>query len=100
MPAAERPPGATWAAQIEEVVTGMRDWRTAHPHATFTEIEAAIDERLTVLRARKIEEAALVAASDPIPPACAACGGPVQPRGQHARQVCVQGDQPVHLSRP
>jgi hypothetical protein len=101
MPAADRSLGATWAVQIEEVVTGLRDWRSAHPHATFTEIEAAIDDRLTALRARMIEEAALAAAvTGPVPPACVACGGPLHPRGQHTRQVRVQGDQPVQLHRP
>ena len=96
--------GAMWGAMIDEVVTGMRDWRTAHPQATFAEIEAAIDERLHVLRARMIEEAALAGmaetAGEQVAAACAMCGGPLQPRGQHDRQVRVQGDQRVQLRRP
>ena len=100
----QRPLGATWAAMIDEVITGMRDWRTAHPHATFTEIEAAIDERLHGLRARMIEEAALAqraaATAECTAGACALCGGPLRPRGQHERPVRVHGDQRVRLRRP
>ena len=44
-----------WQQLVEEVVTGMWDWRTAHPRATFREIESALDERLERMRARMLE---------------------------------------------
>ena len=28
-----------------DILTGMREWRLRHPHATLTEIEHALDER-------------------------------------------------------
>ena len=41
-----------WSVAAESVWTGMADWRAAHPKATFSEIEAALDERLNQVRAR------------------------------------------------
>lgn len=35
-----------WRRLSEEVITGMKEWRQAHPKATLREIEAALDERL------------------------------------------------------
>ena len=34
--------GASWEHLVQEVLTGRRDWRAAHPKATFAEIEAAV----------------------------------------------------------
>jgi|SRR5579871_2551585 len=96
---------AHWPALIEDVMTGMQDWRTAHPHATFREIEAAVNERLDRVRARMLEAAALASAAAPVggatapPVPCPACGQPLAARGTHERTVTVQGDQPVRLRR-
>ena len=49
----------SWPALTEEVLTGMRAWQTAHPKASFTELEVAVEERLGRLRVRMVEEAAL-----------------------------------------
>lgn len=39
-------------------VRAARDgWRTAHPHTTLTEIEAALDEQLLLLRQRLLHRA-------------------------------------------
>jgi hypothetical protein len=43
-----------WVGDAESVWTGMADWRAAHPKATFSEIEAALDERLNQVRAREL----------------------------------------------
>ena len=55
--------GADWAAQwralSDEVLTGMQDWRAAHPQATFAEIEAEVAAHLGRLRAQMVEDAAL-----------------------------------------
>lgn len=72
---------ARLAQESAEDLTGICDWRTAHPTATFAEIEAAIDERLDRLRARLLQEVALASAAAgadrPAPawPVCPACGG-------------------------
>ena len=51
-----------WRERAEEVQQGLADWRAAHPQATFREIEAALDERLTRMKARLLEEVALASA--------------------------------------
>jgi hypothetical protein len=84
----------------------MQDWRTAHPRASFAEIEAAVDERLARVRARMLEEAALASrAADvgalPVAerPRCPDCGQAVVDRGRHTRTLTVSGNQPVCLER-
>lgn len=103
---AEAPWAERWRVLSEEVLTGMQDWRAAHPRATFAEIEAEVESHLGRLRARLLEEVALASrAADltAVPaaerPPCPACGQPLQPRGQHPRTVTVRGDQPVQLHR-
>ena len=97
---------ARWRRLSEAVLTGMQDWRAAHPRATFAEMEAAVDERLNTLRARMLEDLALAsrathlgAADAPECPACPTCGGRLQARGRQTRTVTVQGEQPVRLRR-
>ena len=95
---------ARWPVLVDEVVTGMADWRTAHPTATFAALEVAVEARLGALRARMLEEAALAGGADAeraeARPACPACGGPLVARGQPTRQVRVRGDRQVALRRP
>ena len=52
-----------WRVLSDEVLTGVRDWRTAHPRATFAEIEAAVEERLSGLRAQLLQDVALASAA-------------------------------------
>src|SRR5512143_2782941 len=54
---------ARWQQLTEEVMTGMKEWRLAHPRATFKEIEAALDERLAKVRARMLQDVALASAA-------------------------------------
>ena len=54
---------ARWRVLTEEVITGMQEWRQQHPKATFREIETALDERLARVRARMLEDAALLSRS-------------------------------------
>ena len=41
-----------WHEDAASMWTGMADWRVAHPKATFSEIEAALDERLNLRNRR------------------------------------------------
>src|SRR4051794_27327454 len=95
-----------WRTLSEDVLTGMQDWRTAHPRATFAEIEAEVEAQLSRLRARMLEDAALASRATELEGAegaerlpCPTCGQRLQARGQHTRTVTVRGDQPVHLRR-
>lgn len=98
--------GERWQQVLSEVTSGFRDWRAAHPAATFGELEAALDERWARARARLLEDAALASratdlSSQPAAerPRCPDCGARVQARGQQQRQVTVTGDQRVELRR-
>lgn|SRR5487761_1430608 len=93
-----------WQALTEEVLTGMRDWRAAHPEATFAELEAAVEERLGRLRGHMLQAAALACAGQDMADGgagepCPECGQRLVVRGQHERELIIQGDQPVRLQR-
>ncbi len=51
----------TWPVTAEDVLTGLADWRAAHPRATLQEIERTLDERLAVRRGTERAGAAYVA---------------------------------------
>ena len=48
--------------QMQQVSAGLRDvlgitqWRKEHPHATWAEIEAEVDEQMNQLRAQLIQD--------------------------------------------
>jgi YgiT-type zinc finger domain-containing protein len=95
-----------WRRLSEEVITGMREWRIAHPKATFAQIEAALDERLNRMRARMLEDAARASASsewagkpEAERPTCPCCGSVLTSRGQQERSVQTQGGRQVRLKR-
>jgi len=96
----------SWHTLSEEVLSGMKEWRLAHPKATFREIEHAVDERVNRLKARMLEDAALASdaqdwqeAPQEEQPSCPACQTPVVRRGQHRRRVQIAGGQDVMLTR-
>lgn len=95
-----------WAGEAEAVLTGFKEWRLAHPRATLTEIEAALDARLAVMRARLLEDAALASAAadlSALPPGarprCPDCGAAMALRGPEARHLTTTHEQPVTLRR-
>jgi len=88
------------------VWTGMADWRAAHPKATFSEIEAALDERLNQVRARVLADLALASAAADLQaasreerPRCERCGATLQARGQSERGLLTHGGAAVRLVR-
>lgn len=48
-----------WRKLNEEVLSGMKEWRQAHPKATLREIEEAVTARMSRLTARLIQDLAL-----------------------------------------
>jgi len=100
-----------WETLAAEVLTGIKDWRTQHPRATFTEIEGALDDRLSRLRARLLEDVALASAATAATAgpggageagervACPTCGGRLEHRGPATRAVTLTRDQTVTLAR-
>jgi ribosomal protein S27AE len=97
---------ARWAGDAASVWSGMADWRAAHPRATLSEIEEALDERLNRLRARLLADLALASTAADVPaasgeerPRCERCGTVVQARGQSERGLVTQGGVDVRLTR-
>ena len=114
---------AKWDALAAEAFVGLKEWRLQHPKATFAEIEVAVDERLSAVRARMLEDVALASAAATVSntpledrPACPVCAGAVdttdgaggrgapgagwlEARGQHAREVTVTYGKAVTLTR-
>ncbi len=84
----------------------MADWRAAHPRATLSEIEEALDARLNQLRARVLADLALASTAADVQaatreerPRCERCGTVLQARGQSERGVVTQGGAEVRLRR-
>jgi hypothetical protein len=97
---------ARWQALAEEVIVGMQEWRLQHPKATLTEIEAALDERGAKVRARFVQDAALVSVAADVAaapaaerPRCAQCDRPLEARGQATRHLTTRHNQPLRLTR-
>lgn len=88
-----------------EVITGMAEWRAQHPRATLREIEAALDERYGRMRAKILEEAALVSeksdweAGDEDAPVCPECGTRLKPKGKEERHLQTHGGEEIVLER-
>ncbi len=53
------PHDQNWEVLSHDILTGMREWRLQHPKATLREIELALDDRLSRLRARLLQDLAL-----------------------------------------
>jgi ribosomal protein S27AE len=84
----------------------MADWRAAHPKATFSEIETALDERLNQVRARVLADLAMASTAADVQtgtqaerPRCERCGRVLQARGPNDRTLVTQGGAEVRLRR-
>lgn len=96
--------GAQWGEWSEEGFKQIEQWRRAHPKATFEQIEAAVDERLTKVRTQVLEAVVLASeAADPSEsepnPKCPHCGHTMQRRGAPSRQLLSNHNQSMSLKR-
>ncbi len=80
------------------IAADLRRWRRAHPEATLTEIEQALDARLHAARADLLAEVATDVPDDE--PRCSTCGERLMRRGTRTRTLRTQGDAPLSLTRP
>lgn len=97
---------ARWQQLVNEVMTGMKEWRLQHPKATFQEIESALDERLARVRARMLQDIALASKAADVSEEsegersrCPKCGGAMEARGKQSRTLTTSYNQPVTLAR-
>lgn len=96
MPAHADPPVPDPAASR---VAAMRAWRTAHPRATFAEIEVEATRQVATLRRDLIEAALAPVAADAVP-ACPACGRAMARNGTHTRTIITSQAERVTLTGP
>lgn len=85
---------AGWSALMSEVLNGMKDWRVAHPKATFREMEIEIDERFAVAKAKFLADMALASSAADLGksqaedrPKCRECGGALRSIGKKRRRL-------------
>jgi predicted RNA-binding Zn-ribbon protein involved in translation (DUF1610 family) len=92
-----------WSEMSDDIITGMMEWRIQHPKATFREIEAEIDQRLSELRARMLTDAAMRSASTEWSaeerPTCPNCGAELIGKGKKKRKMQTRGGREVELER-
>lgn len=75
----------------------MREWRTAHPHATFADIEVEAMRQVAALRTELI--AAALDADEPVSaPACPSCGRVMGRNGMRTRTIITSQQEPVELT--
>jgi hypothetical protein len=86
-----------WQRVTTALETELRAWRRAHPNATLTEIEQALDGQLDAARAALLAEVAV-----DVPDAlarCPDCGGALVRRGTRTRRVRTRGEASLDLTR-
>src|SRR5258708_12736358 len=79
-----------WLKKSEEILANVREWRRAHPKASFVEIEDEVHKRMMQLEAQVLQDAAQASTSREWgktsgKPAvvCPKCAVPLQARGKH-----------------
>ena len=95
---------ANWSGLSEGIMQGIADWREQHPRATFREIEAEIDKRLSALRAKMISDTAMQSVqaeweSGAAGGVCPKCGEQLEKKGKQKRKLETQGGRKVELIR-
>ena len=95
-----------WQEEAAAILSGFKEWRLQHPRATLSEIEAALDERWAVARARLLADAAVASAAADLAalpegerPRCPHCGAVMALRGPEARHLTTTREQPLTLRR-
>jgi YgiT-type zinc finger domain-containing protein len=93
-----------WQKMGAEIISGVAEWRNEHPQATFREIEAEVDRRLSGFRAKMIADVAMKSRKrewDEARPdvVCEKCGEKLKSRGQKKRTLQTSQGQVIELER-
>ena len=75
----------------------LKEWRRAHPNATFREMERAVEEQVSTLRAAMLQEVANDQGEQIT--LCPQCGRRMWRRGEYSREREIPGGIPIELSR-
>ena len=82
--------------ETEEIRQGLREWRRAHPQATWEEIEAEVDRRLRQWHGELMED---LAPQETEVPKCPSCAQEMNASGTRSRQIQSQRGSLVTLCR-
>lgn len=89
-----------WSVLSADIISGMAEWRIQHPKASFREIEAEVDQCLSVLRAKMLSDTAILSSQEKSSlPLCPSCGGELERKGKKKRKLQTRGGQDVELVR-
>lgn len=92
-----------WRQLMDDILSGMKEWREQHPKATFYEIERETMKRMAQLQARLMQEIAQSGQAcdweEGEAPICPECGAKMDKRGRQERSLQAQGGQEVVLKR-
>lgn len=90
-----------WGEIYRQASEGVEEWRRQHAKATFLEIATAVDEQLSQVRARMLEDVAMKseAAQAGIDAECPKCGHRVRTEGRHKRRLLTEHDERIEFAR-
>src|SRR5579859_1725321 len=95
-----------WQKLSEQILTDIKEWRRAHPKATFREIEEEVHARMSRLEAQVLQDSAQASSSrewsragSEARPNCPVCGTGLQARGKQTRKLQGMGGQEIRLER-
>lgn len=95
-----------WQELFEVAMSEVSAWRRAHRKAGFTEIEEALDQQLSGVRAQLLQDLVERSANADIRgqakgdrPRCPECGEALLANGQHTREVTTTYEQRVPITR-
>lgn len=95
-----------WLSKSAMILSDVKEWRKAHPKATFVEIEEEVHRRMMQLEAHVLRDAAQESSSrewgkkrNEKVPHCPTCQLPLQARGKHSRTLQGNGGEQVTLTR-
>src|SRR5258708_5217296 len=81
-----------WREKSVEILTDVKEWRRAHPKATYVEIEDKVHRRMMELEAQILQDAASASESrawgktlEQPAALCPTCAVPLQARGKQKR---------------
>lgn len=95
-------PRDRWLAEAADRFAALNVWRQAHPKATWTEIEAAVDTELGALRAQVLGETATASAATDAReerPPCPDCGARMQAAGTRRRRLRGEHEATIEMER-
>jgi len=92
-----------WQKVMDEILSGLAEWRQQHPKATFRDIEQETMRRMAALQARLMSDMAEASEATnwtaETAPVCPECGAFTQSAGARTRHLQGPGGADIPLQR-